>query len=222
MNLLLVGPPGAGKGTQARRLAEEFGVEHLSSGDVLRRERAGGTELGRKVARYMDAGQLVPDDIVIEAILSQLPDQNGDPGKAGGFLLDGFPRTVPQAEQLAQAMEEAGRRLDAVLEIAVPDEAIVRRITGRRVCPKCQTVYHVQARPPKKSNICDQDGETLIQREDDTEITVGDRLAAYHRQTEPVVAWYRTRGLLRTVDGNQQMEQVSESLRRQLGSLSER
>jgi adenylate kinase len=218
MNLVLIGPPGAGKGTQASMIVEEFGLRHLASGDVLRAERARGTELGKRVSGYMDAGRLVPDEIIIEVILAQLPSETD--GK--GFLLDGFPRTVVQAEKLADALSGAGRRLDAVAEIEVPDESIVRRITGRRICLKCQSVYHVEFQPPRVPGKCDKDGQDLIQRGDDTEATIVDRLGAYHRQTEPVVSWYAKKGLLRKVDGNQSMEQVAASLRGVLRSLGDR
>lgn len=215
MNLVLIGPPGAGKGTQASMIAKEFGVRHLSSGDVLRAERAQGTELGRKVAEYMGSGKLVPDKMIIEVILAQLT--HGD--DAGGFLLDGFPRTVVQAERLSESLDLAGRSLDAVMEIDVPDEAIIQRIAGRRICPQCQTVYHLDAQPPNVPGKCDRDGESLIQREDDRETTVADRLATYHEQTRPVVAWYESKGLLHKVDGSRSVEAVSASLRQVLQGL---
>ena len=155
------------------RQAKELGVRHLSSGDVLRAERAQGTELGRKVAEYMNSGKLVPDKMIIEVILAQLTNGDGE----GGFLLDGFPRTVMQAERLSESLELVGRSLDAVLEIDVPDEAIIQRIVGRRICPQCQAVYHLDAQPPKVPGKGDRDGEDLIQREDDHDKTGAGRLA---------------------------------------------
>jgi adenylate kinase len=207
MNLILLGPPGAGKGTQAVRLSEAFGLRHLSSGDLLRAERKKGSELGAKVAGYMDSGGLVPDDIIIAVILAQLT----APGE--GFLLDGFPRTLSQAESLDSELEAAGRHVDLVLALQVPDEPIVERITGRRICPSCGSVYHVRHQPPAKDGICDRDGSRLIHRQDDTQEVVRTRLAAYHAQTEPLEAYYRRRDILMDVDGTQDMDVVAARLR---------
>jgi len=208
MNVVLLGPPGAGKGTQAMRLSGAFSLRHLSSGDVLRAERAKGSELGNRVASYMDSGQLVPDQIIVEVILAQLK----DPGDAAGFLLDGFPRTEAQAESLDKAMAEAGCQIDTVLSLQVPDSDIVDRITGRRSCPTCNAVYHVKSLPPAKDGVCDKDGTPLIQREDDTEEVVNKRLAAYHEQTEPLEAYYRKQGNLAEVDGTKSVDDVCEDL----------
>lgn len=205
MNLVLLGPPGAGKGTQATRLSQEFSVRHLSSGDVLRAERKAGTELGAKVAGYMDAGALVPDEIIIEVILSQVK------AEPSGVLLDGFPRTRAQAESLLRALEESGSGVDAVISLEVPDEDIVERITGRRICPACGQPYNVRFQPPKRAGVCDKDGETLIQRPDDTEEVVKQRLRAYHEQTEPVKTYYRAKGLLSEIDGTRSMEEVGDA-----------
>jgi len=205
MNVILFGPPGAGKGTQAARLVQEFGFEHLSSGDVLRAERAAGTELGRKVSAYMDAGQLVPDEIIIEVILGRVLNSTSQ----AGVLLDGFPRTLPQAEQLDRALADAGRRVDLVLSIRVPDELIVERITGRRMCPSTGKIYHIKYMPPKREGVCDETGEPLIQRPDDTEEVVKKRLKAYHDQTEPLEKYYRDRGVLVEVDGTQDVDTVA-------------
>ncbi len=205
MNLVLLGPPGAGKGTQATRLSQEFGVRHLSSGDVLRAERQAGTELGSKVAAFMDAGELVPDEIIIKVILGQVN------AEESGVLLDGFPRTRNQAERLLESMEAHDTTLDAVICLEVPDSDIVNRITGRRICPKCGEVYHVSFRPPVKPDVCDHDGETLIHRQDDTEEVVKQRLQAYHELTEPVKEYYRDRGLLRIVDGTQSVDAVGQA-----------
>jgi adenylate kinase len=208
MNLVLLGPPGAGKGTQATRLGERFGLQHLSSGDLLRSERAKGSALGQKVASYMDAGQLVPDDIIIEAILGQFREA----GRHRGFLLDGFPRTVTQAENLDRVLAGAGARVNAVLSLEVPDNEIVDRITGRRICPVCGRVYHEKNRRPARTGVCDNDQTPLIQRKDDTVDVVRQRLAAYHAQTEPLEEYYRGQGKLFEVDGTQDVETVFSEL----------
>jgi len=208
MNIVLFGPPGAGKGTQAVGLVEKFGFEHLSSGDVLRAERKSGSELGAKVAGYMDAGALVPDEIIIEVILGRVLKA----GTNAGVLLDGFPRTLPQAEQLDKALVDAGSKVDLVLSIQVPDELIVERITGRRMCPSTGRIYHVKYLAPKVEGVCDETGEKLIQRPDDTEEVVKQRLTAYHEQTEPLEAYYRRAGVLTEVEGTRAIEAVAENM----------
>ncbi len=204
-----MGPPGAGKGTQAKRLFERFGMVHLSSGDIFRAEKAGGSDLGRKLAEYMGAGQLVPDDIVVEVMARAITDSDAE----AGLLLDGFPRTVPQAEALDAQLDGAGKPLDGVLVIVADDEVIVERITGRRSCPRCGRIFHAKFLRPKKDNLCDDcQGETrLVQRADDTEEVVRERLAAYCRQTEPVIAYYRDRGEVNVieVDGNGSPDEVT-------------
>ncbi|UCD28046.1 MAG: adenylate kinase [Planctomycetota bacterium] len=215
MNLVLLGPPGAGKGTQAMRLSKAFSLRHMSSGDVLRAERKGGTELGDRVAEYMDSGKLVPDEIIVEVILAQLK----DPGDAAGFLLDGFPRTKGQAESLDKAMEAAGCQIDLALSLKVPDNEIIDRITGRRICPGCDAVYHIKTLPPARDGVCDKDGITLIQREDDSEEVVMKRLAAYYAQTEPLEAYYRRKELLGVSDGTKSVDDVFTDL---VGMVRER
>jgi len=205
MNVILFGPPGAGKGTQAEYLVEGFGFEHLSSGDVLRAERKSGTALGAKVAGYMDSGALVPDEIIVEVIISRVLKS----ATKAGVLLDGFPRTLPQAEKLDEALAKAGSKVDAVLSIVVPDEPLVARITGRWSCPKCGKVYHLKNKPPRQAGICDDDGEKLIQRRDDTEEVVKQRLTAYHAQTKPLELYYRKKGVLHEVDGTQDIRKVA-------------
>ena len=207
-NLVILGPPGAGKGTQAVRLSQAFALRHLSSGDLLRAERAKGSELGKKAAEYMDAGKLVPDEIIVGAVLAQLSDL----GDKAGLLLDGFPRTVAQAESLDAALTKAGKRVDLVPALAVPDGLIVDRITGRRTCPACNAVYHVKTMPPAKDGVCNVDGKALIQRPDDTAEVVKQRLDAYHKQTAPLEAYYRKKGLLAEVDGTQDVDAVFEAL----------
>ena len=203
MNLIILGPPGAGKGTQAVRLSEGLGIQHLSSGDMLRAERASGTPLGAKVAEYMDSGALVPDQIMVKAILNRLQARGN-----AGLLLDGFPRTVAQAESLDEALEEADRRVDGVLELRVAKAAIVERITGRRVCPRCDSVYHQRFRRPRVEGLCDNDQERLIQRPDDTEKVIVSRLENYERQTTPLTEYYHRKGLLHAVDGGGDVEEV--------------
>jgi adenylate kinase len=207
LNLILLGPPGAGKGTQAARLREDLDVPYIATGDLLRVHRSRETELGLRAARYMASGRLVPDDLVIAMIVEELPDARGR-----GFLLDGFPRTAAQSDALDAALDARGRELDAVLLVDVPDDVLVERIGGRRQCPDGH-VYHVRFDPPVRDGVCDHDGEPLIQREDDRPETVRERLRVYHRQTEPLVEHYAARGLLRRVDGTLAPDEVYERLR---------
>ena len=217
MRIVLMGPPGAGKGTQAKRLVESFGMAHLSSGDIFRAEKASGSELGAKLAEYMEAGQLVPDEMVVQIMANAITGSDGE----AGLLLDGFPRTVPQAEALDAQLSEAGKPLDAVTVIRADDNEIVGRITGRRSCPVCGKVYHVTFIPPKVAGQCDEDGEALTQRADDTEEVVRERLAAYYAQTEPVIAYYRDRADMRIVevDGNASPGAVTDELVAKLEAL---
>ncbi|HWW89874.1 MAG TPA: adenylate kinase [Solirubrobacteraceae bacterium] len=216
LNLILLGPPGAGKGTQAERLREDFGLPHISTGDILRAQVADGTELGKKAQRYMEAGELVPDDIIVGMIRDRI--NTGD--ARDGFLLDGFPRNVRQADALAQALGELDRRLTAALLIDVPDDEVVRRLAGRRVCVKNPShIYHVEFDPPKHEGVCDQDGSRLIQREDDREETIRKRLDVYHSQTEPLIGYYDRAGLLRRFDGRRSAEEVHDHLRAAVATL---
>jgi adenylate kinase len=210
-----MGPPGAGKGTQAKRLAGKFGMAHLSSGDIFRAERASGSALGEKLAQYMDAGQLVPDETVVAVMAKAVAEHQG-----GGIILDGFPRTVPQARALDAQLDRLGKPLQVVLVIAVRDDEIVRRITGRRSCPNCGQAYHAESLPPRQEGICDACGSSLVQREDDGEQTVRQRLAAYERQTRPVIDYYRGRAQVevKQVDGNAPPDAVTAALVRALGS----
>lgn len=192
--VILLGAPGCGKGTQAKRLQDVLKVPHLSTGDMLREARKEGTELGRMAAGYMDRGELVPDDLVIAMVKERM----ARPDCAGGYLLDGFPRTVAQAE----ALDRAGVVIEAVVDIAVGEEEVVRRITGRRSCPACGRVYHIDFAPARDGVHCDSCGAVLVQRPDDQEATVRERLRVYHQKTAPLAAYYQAKGLLKSVNGD--------------------
>lgn len=207
--IILMGPPGGGKGTQARLLQDEFGIVQLSTGDMLRAAVKAGTEIGLKAKAVMEAGQLVSDDLMVGVIRARIV----EPDCANGFILDGFPRTIPQAEALDAMLGEMGMDLDAVIEVRVPDEMIVERITGRYSCAKCGAGYHDTFQKPKVAGVCDVCGSTeFIRRKDDTAETVGTRLEAYHRQTAPLLPYYQERGLLKTIDGAAPIDDVTRQL----------
>jgi adenylate kinase len=215
-NLVLLGPPGAGKGTQAERLINDFELPHYATGDILRNAIAAGTELGKQAKEIVDRGDLVPDDLISAVIEERL-----DSGEADdGFLLDGFPRTIGQAEMLEQALTKRGRKLTATLLIDAPDDEVVRRLSGRRICAKNGHVYHVEFDPPKHEGVCDQDGSRLVQRDDDKPETIRKRLEVYHEETEPLIDWYEQRGLLRRFDGTRSPEEVHSHIRATLATLA--
>jgi len=213
MRLVLLGPPGSGKGTQAARLAETLGVPRISTGDILRRNVAQGTELGKKAKTYMEAGQLVPDDLVIAMTAERLK----EPDAQKGFILDGFPRTIAQADALAKLTP-----LDAVVNLFLEPEELVKRSAGRRICPKCESVYHVASNPPKKAGICDKCGSALVTRPDDREEVVRTRIETYERQTAPLIQYYKERGLLREVYASGVIDEISQRVQEALSSESPR
>ena len=215
LNLTLIGPPGAGKGTQAERLVQDFDLPYYATGDILRDAVKQDTELGKKAKKFMNNGDLVPDDLITEVILDRV-----DSEEAGdGFVLDGFPRTVAQAESLEKGLADRGRELTAALLIDVPDDEVIRRLSGRRICTKNQHVYHVDFNPPKNEGVCDMDGSKLIQRDDDKPETVKKRLEVYHEQTEPLIKWYEDKGLLRRFDGTRSPDEVNDHIRATLATL---
>ena len=216
LNLILLGPPGAGKGTQAQRLVEDFRLPYVATGEMLRAAVREETPLGREAKKYMNNGDLVPDDVIIGVAVERLQQDDCK----DGFILDGFPRTIDQAKALDAELERVGRKLTAALLIDVPDEEVVRRISGRRQCVKNeQHIYHVDFDPPKHPDVCDQDGARLIQRDDDKPDTVKHRLDVYHEQTEPVIGYYEDQGLLRRFDGTRSPAEVHDHIRATLATL---
>jgi len=218
MRIVLLGAPGAGKGTQCKRIIDKYGLVHLSSGDILRNERAAGTELGKKAESYMNSGALVPDELIVEMMTEAI-------GKvpAAGFVLDGFPRTVNQARQLDKSLALIGKRIDAVLNLKVQEQVVTKRITGRRSCPKCGAIYHIENLKPKTEGICDNDGAALIQRQDDRLEVVANRMDNYHLQTEPVVNYYKTNfsdGAFYDVDADKDANQVSVAVFEKLDAVA--
>jgi adenylate kinase len=215
LNLILLGPPGAGKGTQAERLQEDFDVAYIATGEILRKAVAAGTDLGKKAKQYMDSGDLVPDEVIIGVILEFV----ASAAAQDGFLLDGFPRNVDQAEALDAALARLDRQLTAVLCIDASDDEVVRRLSGRRMCVKSGHVYNIHTDPPKHDEVCDQDGSRLVQRDDDREETVRNRLDVYHEQTAPLVRFYEERDLLRRFDGTRSPTEVHDHIRATIATL---
>ena len=215
LNIILMGPPGAGKGTQAERLVDDFDLPYYATGDILRGAVKDESELGREAKQYMEKGDLVPDELICKVIMGRIDSAEAE----DGFLLDGFPRTTGQAEVLEEALETRERGLTSALLIEAPDEEVVRRLSGRRICTKNQHVYHVDFDPPKNEGVCDQDGSKLIQRDDDKEETVKKRLEVYHDQTEELIDLYEDKGLLRRFDGTRAADEVHRHIRATLATL---
>jgi adenylate kinase len=215
INLILFGPPGAGKGTQADRLQADFQLPYIATGDMLRKNVKDGTELGREAKKYMDAGDLVPDDVIVAMAADRLSEDDAQ----DGFILDGFPRTLDQAEALDKQLSEMGRRITAALLIDVPDEEVVRRLSGRRVCVKSGHNYHVEFDPPKREGVCDQDGSRLVQRDDDKPEVIENRLKVYHDKTAPLIDYYDEQGLMRRIDGTRPPAEVHDHVRAVIATL---
>lgn len=204
----MLGAPGAGKGTQAKMIAEKYGIPHISTGDIFRSNIKDGTELGMEAKKYMDQGLLVPDELTVKILLDRVARADC----RNGYVLDGFPRTIPQAEVLDQALEKIGDQIDFAVNVSVPDENIVKRMSGRRACVGCGATYHIEHIPPKKEGICDTCGMELILREDDKPETVQNRLNVYHSQTQPLIEFYQKKGILQTVDGTVDMKAVFDAI----------
>jgi adenylate kinase len=208
MKIIMLGAPGAGKGTQAKKIAEKYGVPHISTGDIFRANIKNGTELGKKAKTYMDQGLLVPDELVVELVADRITQDDC----AKGFVLDGFPRTIPQAEALDAALEKMGTSMDYAIDVDVSDENIINRMSGRRACLDCGATYHIVTIPTKVEGICDTCGSKVVLREDDKPETVQKRLEVYHAQTQPLIEYYKKQNVLRTVDGTQPMVAVFEAI----------
>ena len=213
MKIIMLGAPGAGKGTQAKMIAEKYGVPHISTGDIFRANIKNQTELGMEAKKYMDEGKLVPDELTVKILLDRVAKEDC----ANGYVLDGFPRTIPQAEVLTEALEKLNDAVDYAIDVDVLDENIVKRMSGRRACVNCGATYHIVHIPPKTENICDKCGSELILRDDDKPETVLNRLKVYHDQTQPLIDYYTEKGILRTVDGTKDMKDVFEDIVKILG-----
>ena len=208
MKIIMLGAPGAGKGTQAKMIASKYQIPHISTGDIFRANIKNGTELGMEAKKYMDQGQLVPDELTVKILL----DRVAQPDCSEGYVLDGFPRTIPQAEVLDSALEKLGDSIDFAVDVDVPDENIVRRMSGRRACLSCGATYHIEHIPPKQEGVCDTCGQPLVLRDDDKPETVLKRLKVYHEQTQPLIDFYTKKGVLRSVDGTVDMNDVFEAI----------
>ena len=204
MRIIMLGAPGAGKGTQAKKIAEKYGIPHISTGDIFRANIKNGTELGKKAKTYMDQGLLVPDELTCDLVVDRIQQDDAK----NGYVLDGFPRTIPQAECLTAALEKLGSKIDYAIDVDVPDENIVRRMGGRRVCLNCGATYHIVSIPTKVEGICDKCGSEVVLRDDDKPETVKNRLSVYHEQTQPLIDYYAKKNVLAEVDGTKDMEDV--------------
>lgn len=214
MKIIMLGAPGAGKGTQAKMIADKYQIPHISTGDIFRANIKNGTELGMEARTYMDKGELVPDELTVRILL----DRVAQPDCENGYVLDGFPRTIPQAEVLDQELTKRNEKIDHAINVEVPDENIVRRMSGRRACVSCGSTYHIVHIPPKKEGLCDKCGNELILRDDDKEETVMNRLGVYHDQTQPLIEYYSAKGVLCTVDGTIDMMDVFKEITNILGN----
>lgn len=214
MRIIMLGAPGAGKGTQAKQIAAKFNIPHISTGDIFRANIKGGTELGKKAKAYMDQGALVPDELVVDLVADRIKQDDCK----DGYVFDGFPRTIPQAEALDKALKEMGSKIDFAIDIDVPDENIINRMSGRRACLACGATYHVQFNAPKTEGICDACGKELVLRDDDKPETVKTRLDVYHSQTQPLIDYYTEKGVLKSVDGTQDVADVFKSIIDVLGA----
>ena len=214
MKIIMLGAPGAGKGTQAKQIAGKYSIPHISTGDIFRANIKNGTELGKKAKEYMDQGLLVPDELTCDLVVDRI--QQDDCGN--GFVLDGFPRTIPQAEALDEALTKLGQSMDYAIDVDVPDENIVNRMAGRRACLDCGATYHIVSLPPKTEGKCDSCGADLVLRDDDKPETVQKRLTVYHEQTQPLIDYYKKQGILKSVDGTQPMEAVFTAIADILGA----
>ncbi len=214
MKIIMLGAPGAGKGTQAKQIAGKYNIPHISTGDIFRANIKEGTELGKKAKEYMDQGLLVPDELTCDLVVDRIQQDDCK----GGFVLDGFPRTIPQAEALDAALTKLGQKMDYAIDVDVPDENIVNRMGGRRACINCGATYHIVSIPPKKEGVCDTCGNELVLRDDDKPETVQKRLNVYHEQTQPLIDYYTKQGILKSVDGTQPMEDVFASIVKILGA----
>lgn len=208
MKIIMLGAPGAGKGTQAIKIAEKYGIPHISTGDILRANMANKTELGLVVKTYMDQGMLVPDDLIVDVLIDRVQQDDC----ANGYVLDGFPRTIPQAEELDKALAAQGDAVGYVINVDVPDENIVKRMSGRRACINCGATYHLEYAAPQKEGVCDTCGHEIVLRKDDKPETVLKRLGIYHKQTQPLIDYYKTAGVLKTIDGTQNMQKVFDDI----------
>ncbi len=213
MKIIMLGAPGAGKGTQAKMIAEKYGIPHISTGDIFRANIKEGTPLGKEAKGYMDKGQLVPDELTVKILLDRVAKDDCK----NGYVLDGFPRTIPQAEVLDKALTELNDKVDFAIDVDVPDENIVKRMGGRRACVTCGATYHIEHVPPKKEGICDKCGSELILRDDDKPETVQKRLSVYHEQTQPLIEYYTKKNILKTVDGTVDMMDVFKAITDILG-----